>query len=1033
MNQLLDDPEFVQQSHARIEFYRNYPEIAAEDLLRVELSDVQKVVLRSMWFQDYVICIMTRGGGKTFLHGVFASLKALLYPGHRVGLLAPTFRQAKMMFDEVTKLWQKAPILQAATEKKPTQQADNCYLRFKSTGLKNPSIIQALPLGDGCLSDGLIVTSDRFCLIQDLLSEDYTVSQEQYLKNTSVFGESGQFSDVEYVWSNGDTNNLRVTTHRGYSIEGTLNHPVRVVRNDEIIWSRLDNLQDSDYLVIDRSPVWHSGSSNITQEEAYVAGLLVGDGNYTNKYYLGFATKDEELIGHLNLYFSNRYGKKFTSGDGVHYKLSGKDIREDFLSRLGITGNLYTKHKCFPAELTKSEKYKVSSFIKGLFDTDGGFEVGKSKGGGCVSFYNTSEKLVTSLHNILLLFGIASTVSMRKSRYENWSDSYQLMVTGNDVELFYKQIGFGLSRKQQSLEKFVLHRLRRVSLSDGIPQAGSIINKITKQHSVRGLRKLCLNPAYIAGRYKQGIPSHRVISFVEHCIKLGIKDDRLTILADLVSKNYLYDKIECIQETISETYDVYVPNDHTFWSNGFISHNTKIRGARFYSILCDEFPHIPEEIFNMVIRPMAATVADPMENVHKIARRKRLIEKGLLTEAEAADDDHRANQIIITSSGYYTFNHMYKLYMAYKQEMLEGNDRYAVWRVPHNLLPEGFLDKDNVESARKQMSSLEFRMEYDAAFIPDTDEFYRASLLSACSQTSFSTQVAGTPEKTYCLGIDPARKEDSFAICVVEMGKPAKIVHSLEMQNQPFPRMAALVEDLCASFNVSHIYMDAQGGGLAIKDMLAENNRGLREGPILDRDDEIYFRRDGRKILTMCNFSTDFISDSNYAALRLLEHRELLFPSIPKDQTPSIAQEEAWLTIQAMKNQMQLIAITETPTGKNHFDVPKGGGHGLQKKDLYTAFMLAARCVYDQYWTDTLPEDILYQGGAIKERTRSDERSALPGLESYYEDDIPDLLLDKIQMVEDPEGYRQRMLQGSVKRTLVSAPSVAVLRPVSKK
>jgi len=608
LNDLLSDPEFLEHSHARVEFYRQYPEIAAEDLLRVELSDVQKVVLRSMWFQDYVICIMTRGGGKTFLHGVFACLKAMLYPGHRIGLLAPTFRQAKMMFDEVTRLWQRSPILQAATERKPTQQADNCYLRFKTTGAKNPSLIQALPLGDG----------------------------------------------------------------------------------------------------------------------------------------------------------------------------------------------------------------------------------------------------------------------------------------------------------------------------------------------------------------------------------------------------------------------------------------TKIRGARFYSILCDEFPHIPEVIFNMVIRPMAATVADPMENVRKVRRRKRLLAQGLMTEAEAEEDEHRANQIIITSSGYFTFNHLYKLYMSFKQEMLDGNDRYAVWRVPYMHLEEGFLDKNNVESARKQMSNLEFRMEYLAAFIPDTDAFYKASLLESCSQTGFSTQVAGSPEKSYCLGIDPARKEDSFAICVAEMGKPAKIVHAVEIQKMPFPAMSALIEDLCSSFNIAHIYMDAQGGGLAIKDILAENNRSFKEGPILDKDDEIFYLREGRKILTMCNFSTDFISDSNFAALRLLEHKELLFPSLPKANEPDPAQEESWATVVDMKNQMQMIELTETATGKHHFDVPKGGGHGVQKKDLYTAFMLAARCVYDYYWTENLLEDVIHHGGAVKEHKRGG--SDIPGLESYYDDDIPDFMRDKIEMVKDPEGYRRRMLMHGVhKRTLVSAPAAAVLRPVPKR
>ena len=603
MQTLLDDPDFLRQSDELVEFYRQYPEIAAFDLLRVELSGIQKVVLRSMWFRDYVMAIMCRGSGKTFLNAVFACLKAMLYPGHRVGLLAPTFRQSKFIFDEVDKLYKRSPILRAACERHPTKASDNCYLTFKSVGTKNASVIQAIPLGDG----------------------------------------------------------------------------------------------------------------------------------------------------------------------------------------------------------------------------------------------------------------------------------------------------------------------------------------------------------------------------------------------------------------------------------------TKIRGSRFFTILCDEFPHIPEEIFNMVIRPMAATVADPMENVRKLARQKEMLAKGLITQEEI-DQDTVTNQIIITSSGYFTFNHMYKLYCAYKEEMEKGNAKYAVYRVPFTLLPEGFLDQKSIEAAQREMSSLEFRMEYEAAFIPDTDAFYKASLLEACSNTGFSTRVAGEAGKSYCLGIDPARSEDSFAIAVAELGVPSKVVHAVEIQKMPFPEMAKVIEDLCDAFNVQSIYMDAGGGGLAIKDILAENNRGHRAGPILDPMDEVHQTKSGRHILTMCNFGTDFISESNFAALRLLEHRDLLFPSIPREQDPTPAQEESWSTIQTMKQQMQTIQLTETPTGKHHFDVPKGEGHGKQKKDLYTAFMLAARCVYDHLWAEMLPDSIIHHGGVCRDR---DERPRVTS-DGIPVGDIPDVIRDKLEMVQDPAGYKQRLLTKTFKGRKVVTSSAAVLTPKPK-
>jgi hypothetical protein len=602
-----EDPNFSLISNKLVKFYRDYPEIAAADLLGVDLSEIQKVVLRSMWFRNYVMSIMCRGSGKTFLNAVLACLKGMLYPGYRVGLIAPTFRQSKMMFDECDRIWQSSPIFQAATERKPTAASDNCYIRFKATGGKAGSIIQAIPLGDG----------------------------------------------------------------------------------------------------------------------------------------------------------------------------------------------------------------------------------------------------------------------------------------------------------------------------------------------------------------------------------------------------------------------------------------SKIRGSRFFTIICDEFPHIPEEIFNMVIRPMAATVAAPMENVRRIRREKDLLEKGMISEDEI--EEKAANQIIITSSGYFTFNHMYKLYQVYKEEMLNNNEKYAVFRVPYKLLPEGFLDQENVESARKQMSNLEFRMEYEAAFIPDTDGFYKASLIESCKSREYTPQVVGDLGKSYCLGIDPARSEDSFAICVAELGKPAKIVHAIELQKEPFPKMAALIENLCISFNVVSIYMDAGGGGLAIKDILAENKMQHPAGPLLDPEDEVHQIKAGRHILKMCNFGTDFISDSNFAALRLLEHRDLLFPSPPKRDEIELAlvEDASYLTITQMQQQMQTIVITETPTGKIHFDVPKGGGHGKEKKDLYTAFMLVARCIYDHLWSEDLPESILHQGGLIKPR----EPNQFFGKRGFIssENPIPQALQDKLDIAEDPEAFKQRMFQNMRnKRTLISSPT-AVLTPKPKK
>jgi len=165
MSKLTKNMDIVlQQGPELIEFYRNNPCIAAYELLGVDLAPVQRVVFEAMWFKPYILSIATRGFGKTFLSGTLSALLALLYPGYRVGLIGPSFRQAKMVFAEIEKLYTNAPILRAATEKRPIRGSDTCYLKFKSSSGYNGAFIEALPLG----ADGAKIRGSRFyCVIID--------------------------------------------------------------------------------------------------------------------------------------------------------------------------------------------------------------------------------------------------------------------------------------------------------------------------------------------------------------------------------------------------------------------------------------------------------------------------------------------------------------------------------------------------------------------------------------------------------------------------------------------------------------------------------------------------------------------------------------------------------------------------------------------------------------------------------------------------------------------------------------------------
>ena len=366
---------------------------------------------------------------------------------------------------------------------------------------------------------------------------------------------------------------------------------------------------------------------------------------------------------------------------------------------------------------------------------------------------------------------------------------------------------------------------------------------------------------------------------------------------------------------------------------------SKIRGSRFYLILVDELAQVPDQVLDMVVRPMAATTLEPMENVRRLERQKRLIDLGLAS----ADDfeDETVNKMVMTSSGYYKFNHMWRRMKDHwtQMELHKENSQYSVWQIPYWDLPEGFLDKNNIAEAKRVMSDPEYRMEYEAAMISDSEGFFKASLLEMCTNNSgYTLEVRGDPAAQYVVGIDPAQGGDaSCGVVIIKMGNPNRIVNVLELKRKTTQELTMMTQAICESYNVLRIYMDKGGGGKAIMDLLEEGYDDKE--PIIERGDDDKKLLKGRHILEMVNFNPTWIADANFTTLSMLEDVKLLFPEPPLSAADILG--EAYENIKTLKKQMLNIIVTQTASGALHFDTPKKG----QNKDLYSAIILAAHGV----------------------------------------------------------------------------------------
>lgn len=391
----------------------------------------------------------------------------------------------------------------------------------------------------------------------------------------------------------------------------------------------------------------------------------------------------------------------------------------------------------------------------------------------------------------------------------------------------------------------------------------------------------------------------------------------------------------------------------------------KIRGSRFYLICIDELAQVPDKVLDLVVRPFAAVSLEPMEKVRRLEQQAKLIAQGLATEDDF--EDETVNKMVMTSSGFFKFNHMWRRMKDHwvMMDKFGLESKHVVHQIPYWFLPTGFLELDSITEAKRTMSSYEFQMEYEAAMISDSEGFFKASLLEECTiDSGFDIELRGDPSAQYIVGVDPNQGGSaSCGVLIIKIGAINKIVNVLELKEKTTQGLTMAIQRICDMYNVIRIFMDQGGGGKAVMDLLDDGYDGHE--PIIDRTDKDKINRQGSHILEMVNFTPAWIADANFSTLSLLEDKRLKFPEPPisaSDDKYGISYD----VFNILKSQILSIIVTQTASGLLHFDTPKKG----QNKDLYSALILAAygvRMVEKEMEGDGAP--ILHTaGGMIRER-----------------------------------------------------------------
>lgn len=878
-----------------------YLGLAAKVLLNINLAPFQVVILQQMWTHKFPMVVASRGAGKTYLLAVYALLRALLIPNRKVVIVGSVFRQSKMVFNYIKTIYDNSPVLRSIIKDEPHFSNDRCHLTLGT------SKITGLPIGTGDKIRGeraSEILSDEFACLRSnsLVQTDLGLIRiKDYLDGEaySLLNKDGEFEYPDTIFRTPKTDVYRVITTGGYSFDCSEIH--QFMTRDG--WKKLTEAKEGDWIELNCNDYF---PENYVEEDGlilddnlgWLMGALISEGTVTNRNYIAVTSTDIEYLDKCKEKYPNEKWKlhtrkAYTNSRGWKCKKSYQISLNDtaLRTKLKNMGVEYVKarEKTIPSAILKSPRSVIINFLQALFEGDGSCFGYDEKRNGVIkrrnglSYYSGSHTLIKELQILLLKFGIFGSRIKRNSKISNKG---QWMLSFRGV---YAKKLFDLLQ----VEKF-----RKIIDESNFRVYKPFIKETTKKTTKYYLSTYRGNKSVYLGSFNS-------------------REDALAYFEEYEKNPPMMVKIKSIKKLDKQEvlYDFHMPKTHSFIANGFVQHNSQSK-----------------EIFETVIAGFGAVSADPMNQVRLKASQVFANYLGIELEDDTDEYDGIGNQIILSGTAYYHFNHFAQYWEKWKQIIHSKGEKkklqdifgdqeiddsfnwkdYCVVRLPCDLLPPGFMDASQLARSRATLSSDVYALEFSAIFSKDSNGFFKASLLEKCTANEendithpsgrvvFEARVKGEKGREYVIGVDPASEQDRFAIVVIELHQDhRRIVHVWTTNSEEFKakRKAGIIEendfygytarkirDLMILFPCVHLAIDSQGGGKAVYEALHDTTK-LKEGehPLWEVIEEDKNKdsdgEEGLHIVEMVNFaSAEYTSFANHSMKKDFEDKILLFP-----------------------------------------------------------------------------------------------------------------------------------------------------------
>jgi DNA gyrase subunit A len=392
--------------------------------------------------------------------------------------------------------------------------------------------------------------------------------------NKKVLDRNGDPVLATKLFHSGSHPTLKLKTSEGYELTGTYNHPVLCLQNvagvPMLYWRLLEEIRPGSFVVLARHE--YSEDGELTERErklALLAGAWAAEG-WASDTRAGFNNCDKEyfqlvLASYDDVVGGARYAYERVIKSGrVLFELDVQEMRAFVSSPLGQMVGLRSDFKRVPDFVWGSSPEFKRVFLQSLFEGDGSSSL-LGRNTIQISYSTRSKELARGIQMLLLEFGVVSKQST-SARGEI------KVVIGNrrEARLFATRVGF-LGVKQTKL-------LRDLST---IPMTSTAMSGDHVPFIAPYIRQDRGSP----WKKREWLIKHNIDRIErwerdgETILNMIDSEEVKAVIGPLVDGRFYYARVASIEPAgVQPVYSLRVESDdHSFITNGFVSHNTECR------------------------------------------------------------------------------------------------------------------------------------------------------------------------------------------------------------------------------------------------------------------------------------------------------------------------------------------------------------------------------------------------------------------------------------------------------------------------